>query len=92
MNKKPPSPTVLGMVGALSGMGFTIAIPIVAGTLGGYYLDGYLHTKPLFILFGLLLGLIVGTFGAYRSCLSILKLYSEAGRGPEQDPSNRHSS
>jgi ATP synthase protein I len=66
MNEKPPSPTVLGMVGALSGMGFTIAIPIAAGAIGGYYLDGYLHTKPLFILLGLLLGLIVGIFGAYR--------------------------
>ncbi len=66
MNEKPPSPTVLGMVGALSGMGFTIAIPIAAGTIGGYYLDGFLHTKPLFILLGLLLGLIMGVFGAYR--------------------------
>ncbi len=66
MNEKPPSPTVLGMVGALSGMGFTIAIPIAAGAIGGNYLDGLLHTKPLFILLGLLLGLIVGIFGAYR--------------------------
>jgi len=65
MNEKPPSPTVLGTVGALSGMGFTIAIPIAAGTIGGHYLDGLLHTGALFIL-GLLLGLIVGIFGAYR--------------------------
>jgi len=66
MNEKPPSPTVLGIVGALSGMGFTIAIPIAAGAIGGHYLDGLLHTEPLFILLGLLLGLIVGIFGAYR--------------------------
>jgi ATP synthase protein I len=73
MNKKPPSPTILGMVGALSGMGFTIAIPIVAGTIGGYYLDGYLYTKPLFILLGLLLGLVVGIFGAYRLYKSVFR-------------------
>ena len=66
MSKKPPSPHSLRNGGGFEWNGLTIAIPIVAGTLGGDYLDGYLHTKPLFILLGLLLGLIVGIFGAYR--------------------------
>lgn len=64
-NKKKP-PTVLGSLATLSGLGFTVAIPMAAGTLGGSYLDGRAHTAPLFLLLGLLLGLILGVAGAYR--------------------------
>jgi ATP synthase protein I len=66
MHDKPPSPTVLRAVGALSGMGFTIAIPIVIGVVAGQYGDALLRTKPLLLLLGLLLGLVVGVLGAYR--------------------------
>jgi ATP synthase protein I len=70
MKKKPP-PSVLVSLGALSGMGFTIAVPIAAGAIAGNYLDGLLHTKPLFILLGLLLGLVAGVYGAYRLFKSV---------------------
>lgn len=66
MKQKPPSPTVFGTVGALSGMGFIIAIPIVVGVLLGRFLDDHLNTKVVFLLLGLLLGLVVGVVGAYR--------------------------
>jgi ATP synthase protein I len=65
MNKKPPL-TMLEALGTLTGLGFTIAVPIALFTIGGYYLDGFTHTKPLFLLLGLLLGLISGIYGAYR--------------------------
>lgn len=65
MSKKPPL-TIWEALGTLAGLGFTIAVPIAVFTIGGYYLDGYTHTKPLFILLGLLLGLISGIYGAYR--------------------------
>jgi len=65
MNKKPPL-TILEALGTLAGLGFTIAVPIALFTIGGYYLDGFTHTKPLFVLLGLLLGLITGIYGAYR--------------------------
>jgi ATP synthase protein I len=65
MDKKPPL-TVLEALGTLAGLGFTIAVPIALFTIGGYYLDGFTHTKPLFLLLGLLLGLISGIYGAYR--------------------------
>jgi ATP synthase protein I len=65
MNKKPPL-TTLEALGTLAGLGFTIAVPIALFTIGGYYLDGLTHTKPLFLLLGLLLGLISGIYGAYR--------------------------
>lgn len=62
--KKPPSVwEALAQVGAL---GFTIAIPLALGTILGIYLDGLTNQKPLFLILGLLLGLIVGIYGAYR--------------------------
>lgn len=65
MSKRPPL-TIWEALGTLAGLGFTIAVPIAVFTIGGYYLDGYTHTKPLFVLLGLLLGLISGIYGAYR--------------------------
>ena len=47
-------------------LGFTIAIPLALGAWGGNYLDGLTHNKSLYLLLGLLLGLIVGVYGAYR--------------------------
>ncbi|WP_371859676.1 AtpZ/AtpI family protein [Tengunoibacter tsumagoiensis] len=63
----------MGTLGALSGMGFTIAVPIAFCAVGGYYLDNNLHTGPLFILLGLLLGLTTGIYGAYRLFKSVFK-------------------
>ena len=65
MNKKAP-PSVWESLGTFGGMGFSIVIPIVLGVILGNYIDGITHTKPLFLLLGLLLGLIVGIYGVYR--------------------------
>jgi ATP synthase protein I len=53
----------LALVGQL---GFTIAVPIALLAILGSYLDGRFHTGHIFILLGLLLGLISGIYGAYR--------------------------
>lgn len=66
MNKKKPPPSVWESLGQFSALGFTIAIPLALGYYLGAYLDGVTHHKSLFLLFGLLLGLIVGIYGAYR--------------------------
>ena len=50
----------------LTGVGFFIGISIVGGTFAGLWLDGKLNTRPVFILIGLFLGLIVAIFGVYR--------------------------
>ncbi len=73
MKQKPPPPSVVGTIGALSGMGFTIAVPIALGAVGGHALDGLLHTGSLFLLLGLLLGLIAGVYGAYRLFKAVFK-------------------
>lgn len=65
MSKKP-QPSVWGPLALVGQLGLTIAIPIALLTIAGSYLDGITHTGPLFVLLGLLLGLISGIFGAYR--------------------------
>jgi ATP synthase protein I len=65
MRKKPP-PSVWESLALVGQLGFTIAVPLVLGTILGNYLDGITHQKILFLLLGLLLGLIVGIYGAYR--------------------------
>jgi ATP synthase protein I len=66
MSNKKPLPSVWESLGQLSALGFIIAIPLALGYYLGTYLDGVTHHKSLFLLFGLLLGLIVGIYGAYR--------------------------
>ena len=55
-------------VGALrlTGVGFFIGACIFLGTFAGLWLDGKLNSKPLFMIGGLLLGLVVATFGVYQ--------------------------
>ncbi len=65
MNKKPP-PSVWGSMALMGQLGFTIALPLLAGALLGNYLDSRNNNTSLFLILGLLLGLIVGIYGAYR--------------------------
>jgi F0F1-type ATP synthase assembly protein I len=47
----------LGVAAAtLLGLGLTCAVTAALPTVGGYLLDGWLHTDPLFTLLGLVLG------------------------------------
>ncbi len=38
----------------------TLAVPIIAGVLGGWWLDQQVHTLPIFLLVGAMLGLALG--------------------------------
>jgi len=49
-----------------SEIGFIILVTTLAGALGGHWIDGQLHTSPLFILAGLLAGLAIGAQAVYR--------------------------
>ena len=50
----------------LIGVGWYIAFCIIAGLLGGIWLDGRVSTAPLFTLGGLLGGLVMAFIGVYR--------------------------
>ncbi len=56
-----------------SEIGFSIALPIVAGALFGLWLDNKLSSKPLFILIGMLLGILV----AFYSMFVIVREFSK---------------
>jgi F0F1-type ATP synthase assembly protein I len=47
----------------VTGIGFYIATCIVGGTLAGWWLGG---KRPLYIIIGLLAGLVIAVYGAYR--------------------------
>ena len=71
--KKNEPPSVWGSLGLMGALGLVIAIPIALGAIGGRYLDGIVHTNDVFLLLGLLLGLISGIYGAYRLLAPFLK-------------------
>ena len=68
-------PTSLRALGLVAGIGFAIAIPLAIFFLGGLWLDERLGTQPLFMMVGILLGLIAA--GATIAEL----LAVESGRG-----------
>jgi F0F1-type ATP synthase assembly protein I len=57
----------------LIGVGWYIALSIAGGTLGGLWLDSKLGTKPVFIISGLFIGMIVAFYGVYRMIIPLMK-------------------
>jgi ATP synthase protein I len=50
----------------LTGVGFYIGTCILLGIFAGRWLDGKLNTEPLFMIAGLLFGLILAIYGVYQ--------------------------
>jgi hypothetical protein len=65
MDGLPPTTRLLGI-------GFYVALSIVLPLLGGRWLDGELDTRPAFTLAGLILGLVVALYGAYRQLMEVM--------------------
>jgi F0F1-type ATP synthase assembly protein I len=59
--------------GQFIGLGWYIATAIITPTLLGLWLDERFSTTPILLLIGLLTGLIVGFYGAYRMTSIFLK-------------------
>ena len=57
----------------LLGVGFFIGGCMVLGVLGGLWIDNKLSTEPVFIIVGLILGIIVAFYGVYQMLLPLLK-------------------
>ena len=53
----------------LTGIGFYIAICIVGGTLLGWWLG---DKQPLYMIIGMVVGLILAVYGVYRMIRSII--------------------
>ena len=51
------------------GVGWYIGVCIVGGVWGGLWLDGRLNTQPIFVIVGLILGVVIAIYGVYRMLL-----------------------
>ena len=49
-----------------SQLGFSVACPLAAFVIGGYWADGKFNTKPLFLLIGLFLGIVAAGAAFYQ--------------------------
>ena len=50
-------------------LGFEIVAPLVLFMFAGYALDGWIDTRPWFLLAGALLGIAVGMYNLFRRVL-----------------------
>jgi len=68
----------------LTGIGFFLATSIVGLTLVGRLLDNRFDTQPVLTLVFLVLGLLVGFYGAYQQLRDLLKRLNRqhAPKGP----------
>jgi ATP synthase protein I len=73
MMKKNQPPSAWGSLALMGQLGLTIVLPMALLAIGGYFLDNVTRTRPLFLLLGLLLGLISGIYGAYRLLAPLFK-------------------
>jgi hypothetical protein len=73
MDTLPPSARLVGI-------GFYIAICIVAGTLGGRELDKAFDTGRLLTVIGLTVGLVLALYGGLRQLMDVLEAIRR-GRG-----------
>ena len=60
------------LVARLLGVGWYVAICIVGGVWGGVWLDEKLGTSPLFLLIGLMLGIVIAGAGVYRMLAALV--------------------
>lgn len=70
---KDETKSTFSTVGIAWELGYMIAIPLVALTLGGRFLDKKLDTAPLLLLVGVVLSIIFSTYAIYRKMADIIK-------------------
>ena len=56
----------------LIGVGWYVAGSILLGVIAGLWLDNKFDTKPLFVVAGLILGMIVAGYGVYQMLLPLI--------------------
>jgi len=62
----------------VTGIGFYIATCIAGGTLAGWWLG---DKRPLYTIIGLLAGLVLAFYGAYRMIKPLLNTNNNKGNG-----------
>jgi F0F1-type ATP synthase assembly protein I len=62
----------------VTGIGFYIAACIVGGSFTGWWLGG---KRPLYLIIGLLAGLVLAVYGAYRMIRPLIKANDDKENG-----------
>ncbi|HOT95672.1 MAG TPA: AtpZ/AtpI family protein [bacterium] len=62
-----------GVIGPYMDLGLQLAIAVLIGTALGYWLDKKLHTTPLLLLIGVLLGGTAGFITIYKTVYPVIK-------------------
>jgi ATP synthase protein I len=62
----PNNRKLFSSMGLVTGLGFSAVGSVLVGILGGLFLDRMLHTTPLFLIVGILLGIAAAALGVYR--------------------------
>lgn len=73
------------IVGWTWGLGFRIAMPLVALTLGGRFLDRRLNTEPWFLILGIILAILVTIVWIAHTLRPLLR---ESTHDAEQEQDN----
>jgi len=61
-----------GVALQLTGVGFFIGSSVVLGVVAGLWLDSELNTKPVLVIAGLVLGVVVAFYGVYQMLLPLI--------------------
>ena len=61
-------------------VGWFVGFAIVAGVLGGLWMDSKLGTRPIFVIIGLFLGIATAIVGASGMLLSLIKNGNDKGK------------
>ena len=69
-----------GMALRVVGVGWYIGICIVLGVWGGLWLDSKLNTRPILVIVGLILGIVVAFYGVYRMILPNINKKRDKGK------------
>lgn len=56
----------------LTGVGFFIGGSIVGGVLTGRWLDSKMNSEPIWVIVGLILGIVVAFYGVYQMLLPLI--------------------
>ncbi|MSQ22026.1 MAG: AtpZ/AtpI family protein [Dehalococcoidia bacterium] len=54
------------------GLGWYMAISIIFGIVGGWWLDRWIGTKPIFTILGVIAGSGVAFYGVYKMILPLM--------------------
>jgi ATP synthase protein I len=68
-DKKPGRLGELARLSRLSSIGIAMILSTAIGYGMGFYLDKWLHTKPIFAIIFLIFGVIAGFLNAYRTII-----------------------